>query len=304
MDRKRLAIAALLAVSLLSMAGDGAILFTALSPIPTAGPAEAPLPSPDGRHLAFTAPGYRGLTVLDLETGATVEISAARGAGFHPVWSPSGESIAFRTQTGGLSPKVRIVVAHPNGETETASPLSRSLSLPFWSGETLGFYALEEGTPRLFQAGPDAGPKCAQPPAVSAEGRLWVTGESGLVLSTVNADKVYYLPVSSPDGSAFVVECLDGRLYLGHAEQEALQDLGPGSYPSFVRDGRALLFERTADDGHRLVSGDLYLMDLETLTTVPLTQTPDRIERRPAMAADGRTVFFEEGGRLWRGVTP
>lgn len=265
----------------------------------------APVPSPDGRFVAFTSEGYRGLTLLDLETGSVVTLNESRGAGFRASWCEDSRSIAFRTSTGNPLPRLRIVVAHPDGSTESATPLERSLSVPAWQGTTLTFARFEDEVPELRRAGPEESSLRSAPPVASPDGRLWVPDGRGEKFRVVTpADRVYFLPVLSPDGSRFVVECLDGHLYLGAAGEEKLEDLGPGSWPSFVRGGSALLFERTADDGHRILASDLFLMDLESRAVVAVTTTPDRIERRPTMAGDGHTLYFDEGGRIFRGWVP
>ncbi len=273
--------------------------------IPLEGRWTAPVPSPDGTWLAFTADDYRGLQLLELSTGRVVTVSRAAGAGFHPLWSPDGERIAFRTAGDGAGAPLRIVVARTDGSTETASPVARSLSLPRWNGSELEFETFDGENPRPLRSGPDREPRRADPsrPFVSPGGRIFFSnGRDVRAAELTGTDgKVFFLPVTSPDGRHFVVQCLDGHLYLGSEKDHRLEDLGPGSHPSFVRGGRAILFERTGDDGHRLTSGDLFLLDLASRNLEPLTDTPDRIERRPAATADGRTIFWEEDGVLRRG---
>lgn len=274
-------------------------------PLPVDEEVTAPVPSPDGAYLAFTRTDSRGLLLLDLATGAVRVLSEARGAGFRPAWSPSGRSIAFRTSTGGPRPRLQVVVAHPDGAAEIASPLLRDLSLPFWTGEQLGYVRLDRSEPVLVSLGPDPLIAHGPVPVTLPEGTLLRLGAGPGIQTASQADgKVFFLPRRSEDGSRFVVECLDGHLYLGRSAGGELEDLGPGSYPSFVRGDTAILLERTADDGVRLTAGELYLLDLATGALTALASTPDRIERRPAMAGDGKTVFFEEGGRIWKGVLP
>lgn len=265
----------------------------------------APVPSPDGRFLTFTAVDFRWLEFLDLESGKVTTLSESRGAGFRAIWSEDSTSIAFRTSTGEPTPKLRIVVAHPDGTTETASKLERSLSLPVWQGSALVFARFDAETPVLQRVGPDGASAHPAPPVASPDGRLWLPAERGEGFRTSpSSDKVFFLPVPSPDGRRFVTECLDGHLYLGTMTGERLEDLGPGSYPSFVRGGTALLFERTTDDGHRITGSDLFLVDLKTREVEALTATPDRSERHPKMAGDGHTLYFEEDGRILKGWVP
>lgn len=265
----------------------------------------APAPSPDGRFLAFTSEGYRGLKLLEMDTGKVVTLSESRGAGFHASWSEDSRSIAFRTSTGGTSSRVRIVVAHPDGVAETASPLESSLSVPLWRGAQLIYAKFGEDLPSVHRVGPAGTMDRFVPPVASPDGRLWLPARRGEGFDAVRAaEKIFFLPALSADGTRFAVECLDGHLYLGSTPGRELEDLGPGSYPSFVRQDEVLLFERTVDDGHHLLGADIFMMDLKTREIRPVTATPDALERRPRMAGDGHTLFYESGGRIFRGWVP
>lgn len=55
----------------------------------------APLPSPDGRFLAFTGPSFEGLWLLDLQAGNTFRLTDQKGAGFRPAWSPDGHTLCY-----------------------------------------------------------------------------------------------------------------------------------------------------------------------------------------------------------------
>ncbi len=265
----------------------------------------APLPSPDGRFIAFTAPDYKGLKLLELATGKVSTLSEAPGSGFRAKWSPDGSSLAFRSSTGGGRPLFLIVVAHPDGVIESASALSRGLSLPWWENATLRFWKIGGERPVLQKAGPTVKEGAASSfVAATPDGRLWRGSDAKTLQAESVPGKVFYLPQLSPDGKRFVTECLDGHLYYGLVSGGTIEDLGPGSYPSFVRDGKALLFERTKDDGHAITASDIFLLDLETGTVSALTDTPDRIERRPAMAGDGHAIFFDEGGKIFKGWLP
>ena len=267
----------------------------------------APLPSPDGRTLAFSEPSFKGLYLLDVETGAVTQVSGQLGAGFRPAWSPDSHSLAFRVSLGEVRPKKLIVVAHPDGVKESASPLLDSVSLPFWRGLQVCYFRTDREAPELERIGPSSeGAAEAQALPVAEPGGRLLLVSAGAKASEVTAPPgtIFFLPVLSKDGKRFVVECLDGHLYLGSTKGGPLKDIGPGSWPSFVRGDAALLFERTTDDGHVITGGDLFLLDLATLEITALTDTKDHVERHPALAGDGHTLYFDADGTVYKGWLP
>lgn len=274
--------------------------------IPGAGCYQAPLPSSDGKYLALSTEKWDSLWLYNILSKSMIQLSDQQGSGFRARWSPSGSLLAYRAGTGGMRPKYRIIVAHTDGVKETASILTRDLSLPVWNGRNLYYVISTGGTSRLKAVGPDILKSRAHAiPYCSPDGALWLSRPGKALQRIATPSKeVFSLPVLSSDGNSFVVECLDGHLYLGRTDGGELLDIGPGSYASFVRDDSALLFERTGDDGHEITSSDIYLLELDSMKLEAVTDTPDIIERRPSMASDGRTVYYDSEGKIFRGVLP
>lgn len=279
--------------------GAGPALEASPLSVPGPGPWTAPVPSPDGRWLAFTTADHRGLYLMDLADGSVRRLNDHPGAGTRFAWAPDSSGVACRIRVGPF--RLAVAFFRLDGTEEAASPLLPSVSTPFFQGDDLVFFRFDGDRPVEMRLGPGVRGGVEPPPATSPDGRLWLGDGAGSLRRRPDDGRVYYHPVPSPDGGRFVVECLDGHLYLGDAGGGEWRDLGEGSYPSFVREGRALLFERTRDDGHRLTAGDLFILDLETGVLTNLTGTPDRIERRPAASADGSRIYFEEKGRLYEG---
>jgi Tol biopolymer transport system component len=272
--------------------------------IPGSSSWNAPVPSPDGRWLAFTTSDYRGIYLQDLGSRQITRLNDEPGAGYRFAWAPDSSGLAYRKRSGPS--RLSIVFVHTDGTEESASALLPSVSTPFFVGSDLVFFRFDESGPVEMRSGPTAtaqgGPP--SPVAVTPHGRLWLQDSRGAWRERESDPRVYYNPILTQDRRRFVVECLDGHMYMGEAGKDGLRDLGPGSYPSFVTFDRSLLFERTSDNGHQLTAGDLYLMDLESGAVTPLTETPDVIERRPAMSSDGQAVFFEASGNLYEGIFP
>jgi len=309
MNLRKIALVILIAFSLqafgqaTSEKAEGGLTNIQEAPSGRDGVAVSPLPSPSGKYLAVTGENFKGISIVDLDTGKSVAVSDHAGAGFGCEWSPDADILAFRASLGNLKRKHLIGVAHPDGIVETASPLIDSLSLPVWKGKILLFAKWGED-PKLLSAGPESERGDFEGIVLCLPSGQAVSFDNKKNLSNSaekSSDKVFFLPRYSQDGKAFILHCLDGHIYLGSIGSPGLKDIGEGSSARFARNGSAVIFERTLDDGHAVVSSDLFIYENASGLTYQITNTPDKIERHPAMAEDGHTVFFDLDGRIMRG---
>jgi Tol biopolymer transport system component len=100
---------------------------------------QAPSPSPDGKHLAFSA--LTKLYVLDLPDGKPRRLSAADAREFQPSWSPDGKSLAYVSWSpeGGHIWKRS---ADGQGQPERINRLGAYYSEPVWSPDGKRIVAL------------------------------------------------------------------------------------------------------------------------------------------------------------------
>ena len=100
---------------------------------------QAPAPSPDGKHLAFSA--LTKLYVLDLPDGKPRRLSAADAREFHPSWSPDGKSLAYVSWSpeGGHIWKR---AGDGRGEPERLTRAAAFYSDPVWSPDGKRIVAL------------------------------------------------------------------------------------------------------------------------------------------------------------------
>lgn len=269
--------------------------------IPFEGAQISPAPSPSGKFLAFTGDNFKGIALFSLEDGKVAELTNIEGAGFGFEWSPGVDLLAFRGSLGKDRKKLFIGVGHPDGTIEVSSALSENLSLPAWKDGLLCFADWKSGSPLKF-AGPGDGKEFTGIKIPHPSGKVFpFDREMKLTKNESLDERIFFMPRYSENGKAFLLHCLDGHIYLGMESFNGLKEIGEGSSARFARNGSCIIYERTADDGHRIVASDIYLYSIESGMTYRLTDTPDKIEMRPSMAEDGHTVFFDLDGRIMKG---
>ncbi len=242
----------------------------------------SPVPSPDGRKLAFfeDSSGYFDLVVLDLESGeeshplrlqlhVTIDNLHPDPRGID--WSPDGRSICF---IGDRLAATRIYIQPADGG------LARSIQAPFdhilspqWSpdGRSIVFAALRHGSQDLYLMDVETSdirrltsePWPESEPAWSPDGRSVVfTGETGgqtdlwrIDVESRSLDRVTDTPCDEsspafrPDGAAITMVADPGRshnlftLDLSSGRLTRLTDLPGGAFsPRWTRDSREIVF--------------------------------------------------------------
>jgi WD40-like Beta Propeller Repeat len=112
-------------------------------------------------------------------------------------------------------------------------------------------------------------------------------------------DDQYYNPTASPNGDNLLYEGLHTGLYMSSADGSGDPvNLGPGNNPTWLDDGSGFVFDRTSDDGHHLVEGDLVYVPSDLSEQVILDDN-GRISQMPSVDPDGNTIYFESDGIIY-----
>jgi dipeptidyl aminopeptidase/acylaminoacyl peptidase len=130
--------------------------------------------SPDGSKLLYVVYNYQWdwqphLSLLDIATGASRELTPAKKSERMPQWSPDGKMLAFLSNRDG---RTQVYTAKPDGSDVTAITARKYGVTSFhWSpdGVSIAYLAKDDSAPAS-----DSGPQVAD--RDSDLSRLWVTG--------------------------------------------------------------------------------------------------------------------------------
>ena len=130
---------------------------------------QAPSPSPDGKHLAFSA--LTQLHLVDLPDGKPRPLSAAGAREFHPSWSPDGKWLAYVS----WSPEGGHLWKRPGDGTGEPTRLTRASAFyrdPVWSPDGKRIVALRAPRREHLENPVDFGP-------TAGLDLVWVPAEGG-----------------------------------------------------------------------------------------------------------------------------
>ena len=106
-------------------------------------------------------------------------------------------------------------------------------------------------------------------------------------------------PVWSPDHSQIVYSQM-GTLMIMEPDGSKRRALARGHHPSWSPDGKRLVYDVSVDDGHRILSSDIYVINADGTEPIRLTDTPEVLECEPAWSPDGKWIACrtEDSGRV------
>ena len=235
--------------------------------------------SPDGKTIYYTTASYDGIWSYAPETRQTRQITADPKAGYGIAVSPDGGQIAYRrsifdSQTRRRTQEVIVTDLRTGQSTTVAS--GRSLSLPSFGTESL-IYSSGSATQGLSKQ---------NVPGTALLGvedtKIAISTDGGKVLLDPFGDGRYIWPALSPNGKLIVAYEMGRGTVVITVEGEITARLGKRNAPVWTRDGKYIVYMDDRDDGHRILSSDLYCVSPDGSTTVQLTRTDGITELFPA----------------------
>jgi Tol biopolymer transport system component len=262
----------------------------------------SPLWSPDGSMIAFTSASYNGIWVYNLENQSINQITDERAAGFKMQWSPDSKAILTRVAKYEGIRRYNAVKIF-NIETGEAAVLTeydtKMPGLPQWvdAGEKVFFYG--EGEAEIFDSGIKPGTDLKE----NTTSKVVYLKNDKIAVEDVHINQVeIYEPVPnekviniklSPDEKKIAFEIMGGNMYVMNIDGTGLTDLGRGYRAAWSPDSQHLVYMITEDDGHQVLSSDIFTIKIDGTQKTNLSNTDNILEMNPDWSPDGNSIVFD-----------
>ncbi len=228
----------------------------------------------------------------------------ARGDYLAVHFSPDGrELLVTGPQLRGLQ-----LVPVAGGAARTLTDEAEAGVHARWLGDgSISYQAVTGGTRRELvatRAGAVRTATAKRPFAFAKNERMYA--ERGGKIQEISSGDRFFGAVLSPDGDKVAFQGLVTGLHVYSRSTGKVTNVGPGTAPAWSPDSKRLAFEVTEDDGHELVSSEIYLYELAKDRAIAITSSDRVIERRPSFSPDGAQLAFDDntGGLFVGKVAP
>lgn len=228
--------------------------------------------SPTGATVYFTDLDGNGIWEYTLKSRTTKQITADAKSGLSYSISSDGKSLVYRRTQQDKSKSGRkqdIVLTNLTKRSTSILASGSDVSIPVFSNNT-PVYSIRSQTVGL--------------PRTPGTNEVTVLGiENMKIALSVNGNKVmldpigngsYIWPVLSPDKRQLVAYEMGKGAFVCDLTGKVQSMLGRRDAPSWTRTGKWIVYMDDKDDGHKLISSELFAVSPDGKAVAQLTSTP------------------------------
>ena len=254
--------------------------------------------SPDGKRIYFTTVQGNGIWMYSLQSRATQQITSDAKSGGAFNISPDGTQIVYRRSLWDGKTKARrqdIVLKNFSTNTSTILASGSDVSVPAFSQDVV-LYSIKGETKNIASI--------KKPDEVTILGiedtKIALIRKGEKVLLDPLGKGSYIWPSLSPDKKLIVAYDMDQGSFVCDLDGKIMNKLGRRDAPAWTRSGKWIVYMGDKDDGHQILSSDLYAISPDGMTITQLTSTEEIIEMYPQCSPrENKIVYATLGGEIF-----
>lgn len=235
--------------------------------------------SPDGKFIYFTDANANGIWEFAIGSREIRQITDDPQAGGAFSISTDGRQIAYRRTVYNRKGKTRlqeIVVKNLTDGYLSVIASGQSVSIPVFSQNTV-VYSVQGKTKNLW-----ARPNVRDVAILGIDNTKIALSMNGMkVILDPFKNGSYIWPELSPDKKMLVGYEMDRGAFVCDLEGRIIAKLGRRDAAVWTRSGNWLVYMDDRDDGHQILTSDLFAVTPDGQRTVPLTYTEVIVEMYP-----------------------
>ncbi|NQV38501.1 MAG: hypothetical protein HQ509_10925 [Candidatus Marinimicrobia bacterium] len=255
----------------------------------------APVYSPDGNHILLSRVGYNTVSIFNINTEEIGIISEKPGSGFGYTWNYNSTQVAYKFQE--VESRNHILNLYDLKDQSTKI-LLKKIKIP----GRLSFSSKNEvihndgfGDLTIVDLRNDQ----------RTEEYIYTVNKNIIEkmnlldnsTSTVyTSEKELLNLVVSPNEQFLAFEEYGGDLFIFDIILKNILSLNSGNRPQFSPDNKNIVYMITIDDGHQLISSDIYMADIQGKHIQNLTEDFSDLALRPNWHPDGKSIVFDTDG--------
>jgi Tol biopolymer transport system component len=257
----------------------------------------APQFSKDGKTLYLTTANYQGIWEFSLNNKQLKTITLDEGAGYGFDVSSDSRQIAYRRTLNADKPLNRtqeIVLMDLSDNSSSIIEKGNDLSIPVLNNTSVVY---------------SSNNKIKNIASLKSTGIKVLGIENTKIVLNKNGEKLlfdplgngsYIWPSLSPDGKKLLAYDMSIGTFICDIDGKNILKLGRKNYPQWTRDGKWIIYMNDKDDGHNVLSSDIFAVSPVTKKTVQLTNTNNIIEMNPSCSpVENKITYNTLSGEIY-----
>lgn len=252
----------------------------------------------DSATALVSTPNYIGLYKFDLLTKKIETISEKRGAGYNFIFNQT--NIFYREDNYNNNRKFSDFLIH-NFKTKISQKLLENIrdlriidlknneAIAYSNGEVKVYNSkLNSFTTEIFSNS-----------YYSETNYLYKTGDPKPIYVSENG-YIIWVDYCENNSLLLFTDTATGTLIIDE-KGNIIKRIDNADSPVWSKTGEYIVYMNETDDGHKVISSDIYLYNFETEMSFNLTENSDIIAVYPDIDEDGKRVFFSDSeGNLFQ----